>query len=137
MRIVFDTNVLISALIATDGVCGSLVRRCGQVHTPIVSAFILDELADKLTGKFKRDPLDVAIAIALLRDRFLIVKPVPLRIPVCRDPDDDAILGTALAGKAQCIITGDKDLLVLVQYEGVDILPPNAFEDYERVVSDA
>lgn len=37
MRIVFDTNVLIAALITAEGVCGNLVKRCAQVHTPIAA----------------------------------------------------------------------------------------------------
>lgn len=44
MRIVFDTNVLIAALITAEGVCGNLVKRCAQGHTPITSEFILAEL---------------------------------------------------------------------------------------------
>jgi uncharacterized protein len=50
---------------------------------------------------------------------------------VCRDADDDLILGTALAANADCLITGDKDLLVLQQFQGIDILRPGDFADYE------
>ena len=132
MRIVFDTNVLIAALITTDGVCAALVKRCAQVHTPISSEFILDELHEKLFGKFKRRAVDVDDAIGLLRERFIIVVPALMNEPVCRDPDDDAVLGTAIAGLADCIVTGDKDLLALEQYEGIDILQPNGFDEYEQ-----
>ena len=132
MRIVFDTNVLIAAFITTEGVCGNLVKRCAQVHTPITSQFILNELCDNLTEKFKKRLSDIDDAIALLRNKFVIIKPVTLEKPVCRDPDDDTVLGTAIAGEAQCIITGDKDLLSLGQYAGIDIFKPNAFEDYEK-----
>lgn len=132
MRIVFDTNVLIAALITTDGVCDALVKRCAQVHTPIASDFILNELHEKLIGKFRRRRADVDDAIGLLRERFIVVVPATLSEPVCRDPDDDAVLGTALAGSADCIITGDKDLLAVREYRGVDILAPNRFDEYER-----
>lgn len=132
MRIVFDTNVLIAALITAEGVCGNLVKRCAQVHTPITSEFILTELYEKLTGKFKKEPSDVNDAVALLRAKFVVIAPAALEKPVCRDRDDDTVLGTALAGEAQCIITGDKDLLSLGQYAGIDIFKPNAFEDYEK-----
>ena len=132
MRIVFDTNVLIAALITAEGVCGNLVKRCAQVHTPITSEFILNELREKLTEKFKKKPSDIDDAVALLREKFVIIEPVTLEEPVCRDPEDDAVLGTALAGEAQCIITGDKDLLSLGQSAGIDIFKPNAFEDYEK-----
>lgn len=132
MRIVFDANVLIAALITAEGVCGNLVKRCAQVHTPITSEFILNELREKLTEKFKKKPTDIDDAIALLRSKFVIVEPATLETPVCRNPDDDTVLGTAIAGEAQCIITGDKDLLSLTRYAGIDILKPNAFEEYEK-----
>lgn len=132
MRIVFDTNVLIAALITAEGVCGNLVKRCAQVHTPITSEFILAELHEKLTEKFKREESDINDAVALIRAKFVVIEPTTLEKPVCRDPDDDTVLGTALAGEAQCIITGDKDLLSLGQYAGIDIFKPNAFEAYEK-----
>jgi len=132
MRIVFDTNVLIAALITVEGVCGNLVKRCAQVHTPITSEFILAELHEKLTEKFKKEASDINDAVALIRAKFVVIEPTKLEKPVCRDPDDDTVLGTALAGEAQCIITGDKDLLSLGQYKGIDIFKPNAFEAYEK-----
>jgi predicted nucleic acid-binding protein len=61
-----------------------------------------------------------------------IVTPVALASPVSRDPDDDNILATAVAGSCDCIITGDKDLLVLKQFEGIKILSPREFADQER-----
>lgn len=132
MRIVFDTNVLIAALITAEGVCGNLVKRCAQVHTPITSEFILAELHEKLTEKFKKEASDINDAVALIRAKFVVIEPTTLEKAVCRDPDDDTVLGTALAGEAQCIITGDKDLLSLGQYAGIDIFKPNAFEAYEK-----
>ena len=50
---------------------------------------------------------------------------------ICRDPDDDAILGTAVAGNADCIVTGDSDLLVLERFQDVDIISPSEFAEYE------
>ena len=70
MRIVFDTNVLIAALITAEGVCGNLVKRCAQAHTPITSEFILNELREKLPEKFKKKPSDIDDAVALLREKF-------------------------------------------------------------------
>jgi len=60
-----------------------------------------------------------------------IVTPEPLPAPVCRDQDDDAIIGTALAGACECIVTGDKDLLVLKHYSGIDIISPDRFWRHE------
>jgi len=61
-----------------------------------------------------------------------IVIPAALSEPVCRDPDDDVILATAVAGRAQSIVTGDKDLLVLVRFGEIVIVAPAAFSDIEK-----
>ena len=55
------------------------------------------------------------------------MSPVALAKRVCRDADDDWILATAIAGKADVIVTGDKDLLVLRTYEGISIVTPRGF----------
>ncbi len=124
MRVVLDTNVLIAALIASDGSCAKLVKHCLQYHTVISAEYILSELSDKLTKKFKRQPADVADTVAFFREQFTMVEPVVLNNPVCRDANDDQILGTALAGQVVCIVTGDKDLLTLSTFAGIQILAP-------------
>ncbi len=125
-----DTNVLIAALIAR-GVCADLLEHCTLFHTMVVSEFIFDELRGHLVGKFKYTAQDVDDAIALLGSQMDIVALKPLDQPVCRNPDDDQILATAVAGQADCIVTGDKDLLVLQKYEGIEIVSPRDFADFE------
>ena len=61
-----------------------------------------------------------------------VVSPLGLASQVCRDPDDDNILAAAMGGNCDCIITGDKDLLVLRAYEGINILSPRDFLTDER-----
>jgi len=130
MRILFDTNVIIAAFI-TRGVCGDLLDHCIRHHVLITSEFILNEFKENLTHKFRYTDEEVQEAIELIRLRMEMVKPKMLKEPICRDPDDDMILGTALAGDVKCIITGDKDLLVLRSYETFDIISPREFESYE------
>lgn len=74
---------------------------------------------------------DAAAASRLLATRFAMVEPVDLGKRVCRDADDDAVLGTAMAGKCACLITGDRDLLDLKTYRGMPILPPQQFWKFE------
>lgn len=56
-----------------------------------------------------------------------MIDPVPLSPDICRDPEDVKILGLAVAGSANYIVTGDKDLLVLKEFQGIPILNPRAF----------
>lgn len=126
MKIVLDTNVLIAALIAR-GVCHELLEHCVLRHTLLTSDFILEETQEKLTEKFGYSVDLAEEAVSLLRSRMKLVAPANLERQVCRDPDDDNILAAAVSGKCDCIITGDKDLLVLKEYEGIDILSPRDF----------
>ncbi|MEI6445737.1 MAG: putative toxin-antitoxin system toxin component, PIN family [Nostocales cyanobacterium ELA583] len=133
MKLVIDTNVLIAAFIA-KGMCSTVVEHCLIVHSPITSDFILNELHEKLTVKFKYSPEDVREVINLLRSRMQVVIPTPLNVPVCRDVDDDMILATAIAGEAVCIITGDKDLLILKMFESIKIIDPKEFANSEEML---
>ena len=128
MRVLCDTNVLIAALIAR-GVCHELIESCFVNHTIVVSDFILSELKEKLVEKFKYSLETAEAAAALFRSRMEVVTPDSLSTPISRDPDDDNILAAALAGNCECIITGDKDLLVLKQFGDIKILSPRDFAD--------
>ncbi|MEA3340388.1 MAG: putative toxin-antitoxin system toxin component, PIN family [Chloroflexota bacterium] len=130
MNIVFDTNVLIAAFV-TRGMCSAVFEHCVRQHALLTSEFILNELDEKLVLKFKYSTGEAKEVIQLLRSRMKAVEPVDLAKDVCRDPDDVTVLGTAVAGDAACIITGDKDLLVIGQFRGIDIVPPSAFAEYE------
>ena len=130
MKLVLDTNVLIAALIAR-GVCADLLAHCVLSHTIVASDFILNELRGHLVGKFGYTDQNADEAIALFESQVEIVAPKSLVQPVCRDPDDDQILATALAAPAECIVTGDKDLLVLHSYQDIEIVSPSDFADFE------
>jgi putative PIN family toxin of toxin-antitoxin system len=134
MRVVLDTNVLIAALISR-GVCSELLEHCVLNHVLVTSEFILGELHEQLVKKFKYDAKEASEALALLRSQMEHVTPVPLETQVCRDADDDQVLGTAIAGKAICIVTGDNDLLVLQRFKDVEILNPAAFAAFEKSIS--
>ena len=130
MKLVLDTNVLIAALI-TKGVCAGLLEHCVSRHEIVSSETILAEVHEHLAGKFKFAVEEADNAVGLLRSRMVIVVPAQLDSPVCRDADDDLILATAIAGNARCIVTGDKDLLVLERYQNVDIISPFVFKTFE------
>jgi len=131
MKIVLDTNVLIASFISR-GACSDLVEHCVQLHDLVTSEFILHEFADKLISKFRIARPEVHEASNLLRDYMEIVVPTEPDRSLCRDPDDVLVIGTAMAGRCRCIITGDKDLLVLRKISSIDILPPRDFWRYEN-----
>ncbi|HEY5297867.1 MAG TPA: putative toxin-antitoxin system toxin component, PIN family [Verrucomicrobiae bacterium] len=133
MKLVVDTNVLIAGL-AGEGMCRDIVKRRLLAFELFTSQILLDELADKLREKFQLNP-DKLPLLKIYADEATIVKPKPLSEPVCRDPDDDEVLATALTANAEIILTGDKDLLVLKQFQGIKILSPRQFVewmDYQR-----
>jgi len=130
MKVTLDTNVLIAAFI-THGVCNELLEYCALNHEIFLSGFILGELEEKLTGKFGFSKRETNNVIRILKSRCTIVRTTELPSPISRDPDDDNIIATAIAGLCDCIITGDKDLLVLNQVSGIQIIPPNRFWVFE------
>ncbi|MBN2450736.1 MAG: putative toxin-antitoxin system toxin component, PIN family [Lentisphaeria bacterium] len=130
MRVVLDTNVLVAAFIA-HGQCNELLEHCVLHHEVIVSDFLLAELGDVLARKFGFGQAEIGKATQLLLDRCQVVAPFPLVAPLCRDPDDDQVLATAITGRCRCVVTGDKDLLCLEEVQQVRMISPGAFWAYE------
>ena len=109
-----------------DGLCRDLVKRRLLRVDLITSSILLEELARTLRRKFDTDPAEVPLLKAY-RERVTLVRPKALPKQVCRDRDDDKVLATAVAGQADVILTGDDDLLILGEYEGIRILSPRQF----------
>jgi len=131
MRIVLDTNVLIAAFIS-HGNCNELLEHCALNHSVILSPFIISELREKLTGKFHYSKREADAVVRLLKSRFEVVRPAALEEAICRDPDDDAIIATALSGNCSCIVSGDKDLLVLEKVQEIHVISPANFWAFEN-----
>jgi putative PIN family toxin of toxin-antitoxin system len=130
MRLVLDANVLIAAFVAR-GVCAELLEHSVREHEPVTSAAIVEEVRRNLVGKTKVTATQGDQAVRLLRTRLEVVEPVALGAQVCRDPDDDVVLGTAIAGRCDVVVTGDKDLLDLVSYRDITIVLPRGFWSFE------
>ena len=102
--------------------------RAGRVSL-VSSPALLAELADVI-GRAKFDAILTRTntsrerTLAEVRRLADVIDPPPLPQPVCRDPDDDMVLALAIAAKVEFIVSGDKDLLSLVSFEGVPIIPP-------------
>lgn len=129
MRVVVDTGILVSALIRPKGTIGDVLHslRDGR-FTAIYSTPMMLEVTEvlgrpKIQEKYHVQPDDIEALINLVRLRGELVVPKKI-ITACRDPKDNKFLEAALAGKADAIVTGDDDLLVLHPFEGVKILRP-------------
>jgi uncharacterized protein len=125
VRVVFDTNVLYSALAAkgfSEEVVDEAVAECDIVWSDPLK----QELESLLTRRHKIGPA-TRVALEAYVDLCEFVEPEPLDERVCRDEDDDVVLATALAGKADVIVTGDEDLLVLKRFRGIRIVSPRQF----------
>lgn len=131
MKVVLDTNVLLSAL-GTHGLCQALLEACLVSHEVVLSPPILQEVREHLRGKFKMPAAEVAHVITFLRTQCTLVAPAETQATACRDPDDLMVLGTAVAGRADAIVSGDHDLLTLKSHQGIPILSPRAFYDRLR-----
>ena len=130
LRAVFDTNVLVSALIS-EGLCDTLLEEANAGKFLVcVSPFILRELERVLHNKFKYSSDEVRSALLLIRQASQIIDPKEMGIKlerISRDPDDDHILAAAIASGADFIITGDLDLLHLKTFRSISILAPRDF----------
>lgn len=131
MRVCLDTNVLVAAF-ATRGLCADVLRAVLAEHDLVIGEVVLVELRRVLAKKFKV-PADRIQAIEAVFAPFSIVpKPSrPSELPI-RDAADRWIMATALAGAADVLVTGDRDLLAVQGEPPIPILDPRAFWELLR-----
>ena len=122
MRVVFDTNIFVSALILPGSRAEeALTRVIEGTDRLILSKPILDELLGVLARKFSRDREELARVAVWLGELAEWVRPAQ-HLSVAADEADNRILECALSGRAEVIVTGDKALLRLRAFEGVGIV---------------
>lgn len=129
IRVVFDTNVYISALMF-GGVPGSLLDLALlQSFLLVISPALLDELDGKLREKFEVAAEDAAIIRDKLESIAEIVRPDMVLHVITDDPDDNRVLECAVNGMADYIVTGDRHLLKLGSYDAISIVTVRQFLD--------
>ena len=135
MRIILDTNVLVSGLISHTGYPGRLLRvvQDGRV-TLITSGYQIAELRDVLLRDNLRrliHPTEADNLLHHMATAAVVIAELP-KVALSPDPDDNAILATGIVGRADMIISGDKnDMLALGSAEGIPIVTPR--EGFERL----
>lgn len=132
MRVYPDTNVLVSA-VATRGLCADLFQVIFADHGLLVGQTVLGEFTRILTRKLHLAPSHVSEWVAFLRRQGELIPTGPLLRVKVRDPHDRPILAEAVAGRADVLVTGDRDLLDLTAPAPLAILSPRDF--WERLRS--
>lgn len=131
-RFVFDTNVVISALLLPHSLARQALDRALAVGEILVSPETVAELSRVLQrksfAKYVTEEERIEFLRALVNESVLIEVENP--IVACRDPKDDMFLSLAVSGRATCIVSGDEDLLVLHPFQGIAIVSPRDFLAY-------
>lgn len=127
IKAVLDTNALISGLIweGTPKKCLDKYR-FDNSYQLIFSPELVHEFRVKLLDKFHLGPKVVSQWVKAIREYAIQVLP-SYTTRICRDVKDNMILDTAIAGRANFIVTGDKDLLTLGKFQKVEIVSPKSF----------
>ena len=122
MKVVFDTNILVSAVVFPGGRADEALRRIVEERDELfLSNAILGELLGVLAKKFARDAETLSRLALFLAGVATIVRP-GRRLKVLRDAADNRILECAITARAEIIVTGDRELLRLRDYRGVRII---------------
>ncbi len=125
LRVVIDTNVVVSAIV-WGGKPRELVLKLLEQHTVILSPQMLAELNDVISrDKFGVKTFQVKRFLTDLTNKSKIVNSVGLFKIIVEDPDDNNILNAAYSGKADYIVTGDKHLLALEKFKRTKIITVN------------
>lgn len=130
MRVVLDTNVLVSGIFF-NGPPFEILSAWRHGHVQLaVTPEIVREYEAVLARLRAQHPTVIAtdvLALVVAHAEFVVAPALPE--PVCADPDDDKFLACAVAADARFIVSGDRHLLSIAEYEGVLIVRPRAFID--------
>jgi len=133
MKIIFDTNVLLSAL-TSQGLSSRVFDICLDKNNIFISDFIINEVSEKLLIKFNIPKVIHKRTIDFLHNSCIKIQPKGSMPEDCRDIEDNNILFLAKHIHADLIITGDKDLLIIEKFNDTRIINPRAFiEQYHNM----
>ena len=122
MKVVFDSNILIAALLLPGGRAEAAVANIlDGVDDLVISRPIIHEVLSVLASKFSRDKEELSRVAVVLGELGRIVEP-SRRLYVLRDEPDNRILECAVEGNAEAIVTGDKAMLAIGEYEGIRLV---------------
>jgi putative PIN family toxin of toxin-antitoxin system len=121
LRVVFDTNVFVSAFVFPGSRADAAIRRVlDGIDELVISRAIIDELLTVLARKFAREADELGRIAIFLTDLGDVVRPRS-RIAIMSDEADNRILECARTGRADLIVTGDRAMLALGRYQKIEI----------------
>lgn len=133
MKVVIDTNVLISGLISPDGPPSRIVNLwiTGKVKVYVSSEIIEEYMSVLLRPKFSRlgspqERYDLITQLMELDNTIIVYPEFELNV-IAEDPDDNKFLACAVEANAEVLISGDEHLLNLEKYQEITILVPTEF----------
>ena len=133
VKAVLDTNVLVSGLVVEGSHPRQILDAWLEGHyTLVTSLYLVEELIHvlsypRIAERLRLDEAELEAILAALLARAEVT-PGQLRLPgVTRDPKDDTVVACAVEGKVDYIVSGDRDLLALGEYEGIEIVTPRRF----------
>jgi putative PIN family toxin of toxin-antitoxin system len=131
VRVFLDTNVLVSAF-ATRGVCADVLRVVLAEHTLVTGEVVLEELGRVLRKRIGLPRQAVKEIDEFLREHEVAPKPAARATLPKRDPDDQWGVASAIQGRADVLVTGDRDLLDIARVTPIRIVDPRGFWDLVR-----
>lgn len=130
MNIVLDTNVFVSGVFFPGPPSRILKAWRDKTIQIVLSREILKEcrrVGAELAAQYP--PIDIQPIIELIVHKALIIAATPLPEQVCKDADDDKFIACALTAKCHIIVSGDKHLLKVSGFQGIQVLKPREFVD--------
>lgn len=127
MRVFLDTNVLVSAIASTSGLCAEILRQILLSYQLIISAPLINELENILKTKLKLPDKETTDFLEFLMRSAVQAKTFTLEDIEINDTDDIIIISSALGGKADYFVTGDKELLAIERIHSMRIISPRKF----------
>jgi putative PIN family toxin of toxin-antitoxin system len=132
LNAILDTNVLVSGIFFSGPPRRILEAWNDGAFDLVLSPEILDEyrrVADELHSQYTSIEIRPILDLLVVRSRICLAE--PLETQVCTDPDDDKFLACAIAASVQTIVSGDKSLLRVSGYQGIEVVRPRYFvENY-------
>ncbi len=130
LKVVMDTNVFVSGVFFSGPPYQILKAWQSGEFELVVSQEILNEYRRVGATLAEEHPnIDLNPILTFVIEHAKVYKPVKLKEPVCEDPEDDKFFACALASGSRIIVSGDKHLLKVSGYEGIEVLKPREFVD--------